>query len=296
MPTMKVCVIGGMNTDIIGTPENELLLRDSNIGRVTVRPGGVGRNIAENLARLGFEVQLITVLGGGVFSDVLRARCGHSGIRLDHAVAVPDDSSGIYLCLNDHEGDMYLALYDMRLMEALTPESIDMDAVDSSDICVLDANISRETLSFVAANARVPLFADPVSAAKCERLAGSVHRLAGIKPNLMEARMLTGADSPVDCAKALVKLGAGRAFVSMGIDGMVFADKYGAGKVDVEPVRPVSTTGAGDSATAALVAAHLMGMGAEDSAKLACRVARITLGSPGAVSDELTLDILKPYK
>ena len=54
-----VFVIGAVNMDLAGTPEGPLRAGDSNPGRVSLTPGGVGRNIAENLRLLGRKVDLV---------------------------------------------------------------------------------------------------------------------------------------------------------------------------------------------------------------------------------------------
>ena len=64
-------VIGGLNMDILGTPSHSFVQRDSNIGRVRLTPGGVGRNIASHLARLGAPVELMAVLGNDVYAGLL---------------------------------------------------------------------------------------------------------------------------------------------------------------------------------------------------------------------------------
>ncbi len=289
---MNIIVIGSINTDVIGTPLSPLTLRDSNIGRVTLRAGGVGRNIAENLVRLGADVQLITALGTDGFSSGLRAHCAAHGVGLDYAPTT-GDSCGVYLCVNDEAGDMFVALNDMRIMDALTPELVDMDALNASDGVVLDANLPIPTLEYVASSCTAPLFADPVSVAKAERLSGILPRLTAIKPNLYEARLLTGCDMPEDCAKELVQLGVSRAYVSLGAEGMAWADGFGAGKLPAFERTPVCTTGAGDSATAALCVGQLRGLDALSCAAAACRAAALTIMSQDAVSEELTAGIFK---
>ncbi|MEI8181049.1 PfkB family carbohydrate kinase, partial [Aestuariivirga sp.] len=59
----RVIVIGGANVDIKGRSRGSFVAGTSNPGEVTVSAGGVGRNIAENLARLGISVSLVTALG-----------------------------------------------------------------------------------------------------------------------------------------------------------------------------------------------------------------------------------------
>ena len=65
-----VCVIGGSNMDIQGFPSSKLIYQDSNVGEVKISLGGVGRNIAENLVRMGAHTKLISVVGDDVRFDV----------------------------------------------------------------------------------------------------------------------------------------------------------------------------------------------------------------------------------
>ena len=80
MKKLSVAVVGGVNVDIAGTRDTKLLSGDSNPGRVTVTLGGVGRNIAENLSRLGNRVQLITALGGDAHAARVQESCESLGI------------------------------------------------------------------------------------------------------------------------------------------------------------------------------------------------------------------------
>lgn len=74
-----VTVIGGANVDIGGRPAAALALHDSNPGFVTQRFGGVGRNVAHNLALLGLPVSFITALGGDLYGSGLRESCRAPG-------------------------------------------------------------------------------------------------------------------------------------------------------------------------------------------------------------------------
>ena len=64
-----ITVIGGANIDISAKYNSAVTATgDSNQGQIFTSAGGVARNIAENLARLGSAVQLITGLGDDGFS------------------------------------------------------------------------------------------------------------------------------------------------------------------------------------------------------------------------------------
>ena len=79
MARRRVIVVGGANTDIGGKPAQTLVRHDSNPGRVTIRHGGVGRNIACNLAQLGLDVGLLTALGTDGLSATLQEDCRTRG-------------------------------------------------------------------------------------------------------------------------------------------------------------------------------------------------------------------------
>ena len=81
-----IVVFGGANMDILGTPGGKLLLHDSNIGQVSLRPGGVGRNIAQQIAQLGHNCTLLTAFGNDALSDALCASCARYGIDITHAL------------------------------------------------------------------------------------------------------------------------------------------------------------------------------------------------------------------
>ena len=120
-----VYVIGGVNMDISGTPAETLRPGDSNPGRVSLSPGGVGRNIAENLSRLGRRVSLITILGNDPYADVIREHCRNVGIDLSMSFTDPLGHTSTYLCLNEQNGDLHAAVSDMAICEQLTPDRLE---------------------------------------------------------------------------------------------------------------------------------------------------------------------------
>ena len=89
----RVAVIGGVNMDIGGSPFAKLVMRDSNPGVITARPGGVGRNIAHDLRLLGAEVSLVTAVGGDVYGQGILASCRELGIDMSLARILPERRS-----------------------------------------------------------------------------------------------------------------------------------------------------------------------------------------------------------
>ena len=162
-------VIGGLNLDICGMPDGELVARDSNIGTVAMRAGGVGHNIAARLAELGVPVELAAVLGDDGAAHMLSARCAEEKIGLRYALRL-HGASCCYLSLHERDGDMAAAVNAMKLMESFTPERLPMEAINAAALCVADANLPAATLEALAARASTPILADPVSCAKADRV------------------------------------------------------------------------------------------------------------------------------
>ncbi len=260
LPRPLVTVVGGMNLDLLGIPDGPLRARDSTPGRVVLRPGGVGRNIAARLAEAGAQVRLITALGCDERARMLERMCRSTAIDL--SLSVPTDRPApCYLCIHDDQGDMALAVNDMSAMEQLTPKAMEsrMNALNSGSACVLDANLSVETLSYIARRAAVPLILDPVSCAKASRARGILPYLAAIKPNRMEAEALTGEKNVEKAAAALLSAGVKRVFVSLGAEGIYYAEKGCSGYQPARPLPTVPATGAGDALCAGLTMAMLAG-------------------------------------
>ncbi len=297
----KIAVVGGINTDISGTSYDALRERDSNPGKVSISPGGVGRNIAENLALLGFEVELICALGSDEFALMHERFCQKRHIGLKYAVRVPGRRSDIYICVNEPSGEMRLAVSDTESCSLVTPEYLArcMDFINCCDICVLDANISRESIEFLASYASVPLFLDPVSAAKAAKAGDFIGSFHTVKPNRVEAGMLSGADTSTEeglfaAADSLLSKGVRRVFISLGEEGILYADSSNRGKAPPVPGKVVNTTGAGDAATAALAWGWIKGLSISECAKAACRASALALECESAVNGMMSEEAIHP--
>ena len=257
-----VTVIGGANTDIGGGPAASLRLYDSNPGRIEVRPGGVGRNVAHNLRLLGLEVRLITAVADDLFGRELMAGCAALGMDLSQVLTVPGARSSTYLYVTNAAGDMHVGIADMDIVEQITPDYLRarMAEINASDAVFVDANLREEAIAFLAEACTAPLYADPVSTAKAPRLKKLLPRLAAFKPNALEAAQLSGENYPGKAARALLALGMQRVFVSLGADGMLAADGRETLRLPRVHGMVLNTTGAGDAAMAAIIWAGVQGL------------------------------------
>ncbi len=281
--TVPVVVIGGMNMDVLGTPHAPLLLRDSNPGTVVLRPGGVGRNVAWGVARLSLPVELITAVGDDAFGAALLKSCQEDHIGTSH-ILTAQCGSGTYLCLHDADGDMLYAINQMDAIETLSPETLApfVPICNAAPLVALDANLPAAALSYLAKNITVPLFVDPVSAHKAQRVLPILPYVHAIKPNRLEAEAMTGVDcSTLDgvrrAADFFLERGVRRVYLSLGADGVYYSDTAQSGilssLVEGSDQRR-DTTGAGDAMTAALIYGERNGFDVKACAEIGLLAAR----------------------
>lgn len=291
----RAAVVGGVNIDIGGTARAPLVMGDSNPGAVRFSLGGVGRNIAHNLSLLGVDVRLLTALGEDLWADRIEGSCALLGIDLTGSLIVPGQSTSTYLYLAGPEGDMALAVSDMDIYERLTPAALEpkLPWLRDAQVLVLDANLPAETIAWLCGRVTVPIFADAVSAAKAGRLKDVLGKLHTLKPNRLEAELLSGVAihderSLFRAADALLETGLKRVFISLGADGVLAADADTRLRLPTARGEHVNTTGCGDAFLAALVWSQLRGLDLKDSARAGVAAAGIAMSDTETVSPRMS--------
>lgn len=293
----RVIVIGGANVDIKGRARGSYVAGTSNPGEVTVSPGGVGRNIAENLERLGISVSLVTAIGDDANGQMLRQACDAAGVDLGLAMT-SRAPTGSYLAVLDDTGELVSSINDMRAMETLTPAHLEVLADDlaKADMLVTDCNPSEACLKWLcefSAARGVKLLVEPVSVPKARKLLSFERRASvfAITPNAQQLTALVG-DGEVAIAR-LHALGFANIVLHRGSAGALASNDTRI--VDVPPV-PVPSiadvTGAGDAAVAGLVCGLLDGMTLAEAARLGQCAAAIKLSSAQSVASGLSRDSL----
>ncbi len=303
MESSYIALLGGMNIDLIAQPGAALVMGDSNPGSIRCVPGGVARNVAENLARLGHAVRLISLVGDDTLGQSLRALTQAVGVDVSGVQCVAGSATSTYLSIHSQNGEMEFAINDMALLAQLTPAVLQANAglLQGANTWMVDANLSPDTLDYVLGIVRLTVaspsavFADAVSLAKCGRLLPWLSTLHTLKVNALEAQALCGF-SVVSAAQAMAAcqhlqaLGVGRVVISLGADGVVWCDADGAaGHCLAAPVAVVNVSGAGDALLAGLVHGHQQGWTLAQSVEFAVVCAEVTLSSASANAPDLTV-------
>lgn len=295
----KVIVIGAAIADITGFSSIPLIPHDSNPGEIKFSSGGVGRNIAENLARLDCQVELITAFGEDVYALGLISHCKESGIQIENSFFTSDHSTAIYLSINNPDGDMAVAISDTKIIDKLSPEFIESkkSIISDADCLILDTNLSKETLKYIAENfSFIPIFLDLVSTTKAKKAKSFLGKFHTIKPNLKEAEQLLGIkyEEAKDLElmhKAFVSVGIKQVFISKGSEGCFYGNAKESGVFRSKKTKMVNSSGAGDAFMAGLVFAHLNDYDLEESATFATALSLAALQSEEAVNPQLNLEL-----
>jgi pseudouridine kinase len=185
----KVLVVGASVIDITGIVNKKLILADSNPGKIKFSMGGVGRNIAENIVRLDIPVEFISAFGNDIYGKDLWTKCKDAGISMGNCVIGNEQSSAIYISINNPEGDLAMAVSDTGITDLITPEFLESKAhiFEQSDIIVLDTNLTPNTLEYICNKySEKKLFVDFVSTTKAMKVKNFIGKFHTIKPNLIE--------------------------------------------------------------------------------------------------------------
>jgi pseudouridine kinase len=299
----RIAIVGGSCVDIFATSALPLVSRDSNPGTVNIGFGGVGRNIAENLARLGQDATLIAPFGSDPFSAQMLAYTAAAGVHTEHSLIVSDKQTPFYISVNDADGDMAVAVNDMQICERLTPEFLSrkLAVLNACDAVLLDANIPQEAVSYLSENCVPPLFADAVSTKKAMKLVPALPHLFALKTNVQEAEALLGLhltsdmNSLKDAANRFHAMGIPHIFITLGKNG-AFVSGFGKQiKQSAYPVNAVNGNGCGDAFCAAAFLGVLENQPPERLLQIALAAAAVTAICSQAVDPHISMETVQTF-
>lgn len=296
----RVLVIGGANYDITAGITGSVVPADSNPARIFGSCGGVGRNIAENLARMGADAAFMTAWGDDPLSAALAESCRSVGLDISGCISIRGASAAMYMDILDSNGELLLAASDLTVLEQIPLEELAArrEYISSFSHVFLDANLLPEQLETAAACADGKLFADAVSVSKAPRLESVLTKLFALKVNRAELEILSGMNARTEtdmkaAAGKLISRGVKRVFITLGAEGSCCLSENGFFTFHARKTAIESVTGAGDAFAAAIVLADMMEMNEADSLRLGTAAAELALGSPAAVSREMSRERLK---
>lgn len=303
-PEAPVLVIGAAALDMIGRLQAAPQSGTSNPSLIRSSFGGVARNVAENLARLGQPVNLLGAVGADQVGDQLIEQLNAAGVDTQAVLRSAEYPTGAYMAAYDERGALQLALDDMRIISLITPQVIQAHEAlfEQAGMLFLDANLAPETLQSalrLAHRFNLRVCADPASSGLAPRLRPHLSSLYLVTPNTREAGVLCERTldkeqqgQALEAARCLVGDGIEIAIITLSQFGVVYATAETSGHIPAIRTAILDQTGAGDALTAAMIFALMNGIPLDDAVRLGVSAASLTLQYPGTVRPDLTLELL----
>ena len=296
-------VIGGANIDLHGVSSKKIRTHDSNPGTLHTSPGGVARNIAENITRLGLPSRLITAIGNDQHGDLLLQNCQEIGIDTRCIYRHETLQTSTYLSIIDSTGEMLCAISDMDIISAITPSYIQSieKKINRSEMIILDTNLSLDTLNYIFEKfSHLPIFVDTVSTSKAVKIEPYLSHIHTLKPNLIEAEAISGIkikkiSTLSSMATWFHERGLKRLFITLGEKGIFYSDSLDSGIESMPVIRNTvsNVSGAGDASMAGLVYAWKAQYNIKNSVKKALIASRIALSKNTTINSSMSAEYLE---
>jgi pseudouridine kinase len=293
-----ILVFGASVVDMFGFCRTSYNSHDSIPGRVKISFGGVSRNIAENMARVGVNTKFISILGN---DEIGRSMLEHSesiGYDMSNSLILKDGSTPTYMAILDEKGEMVSAVADMDSIKEMSPDFIDSkgEMIRQSQYTFLDAD-DPETLEYIinTYHGSTYFVLDPISSAKAEKIKHLIKYFHTIKPNRYEAEVLSGMkiESEEDLIKVgeyFLSLGIKNVFISLDEDGIYYVNETSSGRIQTTDAVVKNVTGAGDSFVAGLGYGYMNKLSIEETVKFAISMSLITISHEETINPHMGYD------
>lgn len=294
-------VLGASIVDIFGFCKSNYTKCNSTPGHIKMSFGGVCRNIAENMARVGVNTRFISILGD---DEKGRSMLDHSkivGYHMEDSLILKNGRTPTYLAVLDEKGEMVSAVVDMESINDLSPEFIDSRAeiIEDAEYVFLDSD-NPELMNYILTTfqGKTKFVLDPVSACKAENIKHLIKYFHTIKPNRYEAEVLSGkkirSDKDlIEVAEYFHSIGVQNVFISLDADGIYFSDKKTKGKFKAADVVVRNVTGAGDSFVAGLGYGYINNLPIEKTVEYAIAMSTITIACEETIDCNMSNELVE---
>ena len=257
---MGIVVIGAVFVDVKGYPESAFVPTGRNVGRVEQVHGGVGRNVAEDIANCELRPTFISLVDeSGTGADVIR-KLKSNKVNTEY-IRKTRDGMGTWLAVFDNDGDVAASI---SMRPNLLPIADILDAhgdeiFRDADIIIIEICVDKEIVKRVFKLAKKygkKVYAVVANMSIALERRDFLHSIDCFVCNLQEAGILFSDDytgkAPEEMTHILCqKVQAAQIpsmIVTMGGEGAVYADIHGdKGFCPARKVEVKDTTGAGDS-------------------------------------------------
>ncbi|MCR6515427.1 MAG: carbohydrate kinase family protein [Clostridium sp.] len=298
-----VLLMGASIVDILGFSRSTYKGKDSNPGNIKISLGGVCRNIAENLARVGVNTKFISIIGDDKNGRNILEHSKMIGYDMEDSLILEGGCTPTYMAILDHTGEMVSAVVDMECLDEMDRDFVDSkkDAIKNAEYTILDAD-DAEILEYILKTyeGQTKFILDPVSAAKAEKIKHLAKYFHTIKPNRIEAEIMCGfkIETDEDLKKAgeyFLSLGITNVFISLDEEGIYYTNGKESGKIKATNAVVKNTTGAGDSFVAGVGYGYMSGLSMADTVKYAIAMSIITISHEDTINPKMSDEYVELY-
>ena len=292
-----ILTIGGTNVDIQGKSYSTVVRYDSNPGSVTISFGGVGKNIAENINKLGINSKFVTALGDDIYGKNIKEYLNNQNLDISDSLFLKNQQTSMYVSILNDDKEMEIAVSSTDICKNITPEFLETirKKITNAKLLVLDTNLEEEALRYIAFLRRKPnIILDTVSTKKSLKVKEFIGRFHTIKPNKLEAEILSGItiysnDDLERAGEYFLHKGVKKVLISLGAKGVFYMTQDKQGIIKIPRINTVSSTGAGDAFVAGLAYGEYNDYDIEEASKFGLGAAILTSLNEKTVSDHISV-------
>ena len=301
-----ILVLGASIVDIFGFCGRSYAQRDSIPGHIKISFGGVCRNIAENLARVGINTEFISTLGDDENGKSILEHSRRFGYNMENSLFLKGESTPTYMAILNHKGEMESAVVDMESLNKMDEAFIEgkHEVFANAEYTIVDSD-NPVLLEYILKKyeGKSKFILDPVSAKKARKIRHLIKYFHTVKPNRFETEALCGfkIETDDDLKKAgrfFIEQGVKNVFISLDSDGIYYITSEGeeGTLACCESINVKNVTGAGDSFVAGIGYGYMNNLSIKDTLKYSMAMSIITITHEEtinpAMSNELVNDLI----
>ena len=298
-----ILVLGASIVDIFGFCGRSYAQRDSIPGHIKISFGGVCRNIAENLARVGVNTQFISTLGDDENGKSILEHSKKFGYNMENSLFLEGESTPTYLAILNHQGEMESAVVDMESLNKMDEAFVDEkhEVFENAEYTIVDSD-NPALLEYILKKyqGKSKFILDPVSAKKAKKIRHLIKYFHTIKPNRFETEALCGfkIETNDDLKKAgrfFIEQGVKNVFISLDADGIYYITSEGeeGTLACCESINVKNVTGAGDSFVAGIGYGYMNNLNIKDTLKYSVAMSIITITHEETINPNMNHELVE---
>ncbi|XP_071278590.1 uncharacterized protein [Agelaius tricolor] len=288
MTAPQPVVIGGINVDFIAKAQNPEILGggQTNAGRVRQTFGGVGRNLADCLSRLGQAPLLLSAVGKDEHLESVLHYCHH--MDMSGVLQLEGESTATYCAVISSAGELSLGLGDMDIHQQITEQYVSQfkENLCQAPLVCIDGNVPLSTIQYVCQLAREHQLAELPSRLE-DVVQAAVALACPLLAHLQCVVVTLGAHGVLLCGRSL----GGSISLHPGAHKQAAAARLCAAHYPAIPISReeiVNVSGAGDSLMAGILAGVLAKHDTGTCVRMGLLAASLSLRSYEPISPEIS--------